>query len=187
MNKALIVYGSNYGATAGTSQEIAAVMRKEGLDVHVVDAKKEKISGLSEYDLVLVGSGIEIGKWHKEIEAFLKNFQKDLVSKKLALFVSCGASSIALNDGKPEEMAKNKEAYLDKEAAKFGLTPVAYGFFGGIYDYNKMSLFVKLILRRSITPKLKSAFKESPPGVYDTRNMDEVKNWATELVKNIRK
>jgi menaquinone-dependent protoporphyrinogen oxidase len=186
LNKVLIVYGSNYGATAGTSEEIATVMRKEGLDVRLVDAKKEKISDISEYDLVLVGSGIEIGKWHKEIEAFLKGFQKDLVSKKLALFVSCGASSIALNNGNPEEMAKNKETYLDKEAAKFGLTTVAYGFFGGIYDYNKIPIFAKLIMRRSITPKVKSAFKENTPRVYDTRNMDEVRNWTADLVKKVK-
>jgi menaquinone-dependent protoporphyrinogen oxidase len=186
MNKVLIVYGSNYGATSGTSEEIAAVMRKEGLAVHLVDAKKEKIRDISEYDVVLVGSGIEIGKWHKEIEAFLKNFQKDLGSKKMALFVSCGASSVALNNGNPEEMAKNKEIYLDKEAAKFGLTAVAYGFFGGIYDYNRMPFFAKLVMRRSITPKVKSSFKENPPKVYDTRDMDEVRNWTMDLVKKIK-
>ncbi len=186
MSKALIVYGTHYGATAGTSQEIASTLRKEGIDVRVVDAKQEKINGISEYDLVLVGSGIEIGKWRKEPEAFLEEYQKDLTSKKLALFVSCGASSTAMYGGNPEEMTKNKEAYLDKVAAKYSLKPLALGFFGGIYDYNKMPLLVKLILRlRSITPKVKSAFKESSPGVYDSRDMNEVRNWAADLSKKI--
>ncbi len=149
----------------------------------MANAKKEKINNISGFDLVLVGSGIEIGKWRKEPESFLKEFQKDLASKKLALFVSCGASNVAMNDGNNEEMAKNKEAYLDNVAAKYGLKPVAYGFFGGIYDYNRMPFLVKLILRRSITPKLKSIFKEAKPGVYDTRDLAEVRKWAEDLSK----
>jgi menaquinone-dependent protoporphyrinogen IX oxidase len=39
----LIVYGTRYGATAGTSEEIAKVLQGEGFDVKVVNAKEEKI------------------------------------------------------------------------------------------------------------------------------------------------
>ena len=42
MTKALIVYGTRYGATASTSEEIAEVLRTEGFDVRVVNAKEEK-------------------------------------------------------------------------------------------------------------------------------------------------
>ena len=41
MTKALIVYGTRYGATAGTSEEIANVLRQEGLEVRVVNAKED--------------------------------------------------------------------------------------------------------------------------------------------------
>ena len=57
MNKALIIYGTRYGAAASTSEEIAKIMRQEGLDVCVVDAKEEKLKEITEYDLVVVGSG----------------------------------------------------------------------------------------------------------------------------------
>ena len=46
--KTLIVYGTRYGATAGTSEEIAKVLREEGFDVKVVNAKKEKVKDISE-------------------------------------------------------------------------------------------------------------------------------------------
>ena len=39
MVKALIVYGTRYGATEMTSEEIADVFRQEGLDVKVVNLK----------------------------------------------------------------------------------------------------------------------------------------------------
>ena len=43
----LIVYGTSYGATAGTSEEIANVLQAEGFDVKVVNAKEEKIKDIS--------------------------------------------------------------------------------------------------------------------------------------------
>ena len=43
MMKTLIVYATRYGATAGTAEEIAKVLREEGFDVKVVNAKEEKI------------------------------------------------------------------------------------------------------------------------------------------------
>ena len=56
--KALIVYGTRYGATTGTSDEIAKVLREEGFEVRVANVKKEKIEDISEYELVIVGSGM---------------------------------------------------------------------------------------------------------------------------------
>ena len=63
MSKALIVYGTRYGATTGTSEIIADTLRQEGFEVRVVDAKKDKVQSVSEFDLIIVGSGIQMGKW----------------------------------------------------------------------------------------------------------------------------
>jgi len=60
--KVLIVYGTRYGATEGTSEEIARVLRSEGLEVRVANAGKEKIKDISEYDLVIVGSGMQMAR-----------------------------------------------------------------------------------------------------------------------------
>jgi menaquinone-dependent protoporphyrinogen oxidase len=62
MSKALIIYGTRSGTTASTAQIISETLQKEGLTVKVVDAKKEKVKDMSEYDLIVVGSGIQIGK-----------------------------------------------------------------------------------------------------------------------------
>ena len=79
MVRALIVYGTRYEATADTSEVIADVLRQKGLEVKVVNAKKEKMRSVSEFELVIVGSGIRMGKWTKEPEKFLEKFQKELV------------------------------------------------------------------------------------------------------------
>lgn len=85
--KALIVYGTRFGATAGTVEEIAGVLSSEGLDVKVVNAKKGKVRDISGYDLIIVGSGMMIDRWTGEVEKFLNKFQKELAKKKVALFV----------------------------------------------------------------------------------------------------
>jgi menaquinone-dependent protoporphyrinogen IX oxidase len=68
MTKALIVSGTRCGATASTSEEIADTLRKEEFEVRVVNAKKEKAQDIAEYELVIVGSGMQIDRWTGEAE-----------------------------------------------------------------------------------------------------------------------
>lgn len=78
MTKSLIVYGTRYGAAASTSEEIASTLRQKGIEVNVVNAKQQKIKEIRQYDLVIVGGGIQIHRWTGELEKFLKKIQKRL-------------------------------------------------------------------------------------------------------------
>jgi menaquinone-dependent protoporphyrinogen oxidase len=184
MTKALIVYGTRYGAAASTSEEIAKILRNEGIEVQVVNAKEEKIKDITGYDLVIVGSGIQISRWTSEPEKFLKNFQKDLAKKKIALFVCCGSASQALNEEKPETIEKARRKYLEEKAAQYNLQPVALGFFGGVYNYNKEPWWAKKAMEAD-RPKIAAAYKETQPGVYDTRDWNAIRSWAKELAQKV--
>ncbi len=184
MSKALIVYGTRYGATANSSEVIADTLRQVGYEVKIVDARKEKVQNISEFDLIIVGSGIQMGKWTSEPEDFIKKYQKELAMKKLALFVSCGgANPLSEGEKKDKEFDDAKRKYLEEKSVEFKVNPIALGFFGGCYDFNKMSWFFKKTLS-SIKPKLESAgYKESKTGVYDLRDLDAIRNWTKELTK----
>jgi menaquinone-dependent protoporphyrinogen oxidase len=184
--RALIVYGTRYGATGETSEVIADVLRQKGLEVKVANAKKEKIRSVSEFELVIVGSGIRMGKWTKEPEKFLEKFQKELVKKKVALFVCCGSSNpLDEEDEKAEVMEDAKRKYLEDKAAKYNISPIALGFFGGIYDFNKMSWVLRKTMS-GIKPQLEEAgFKETRSGVYDLRNLGMIRDWAKEIAEMI--
>ena len=184
MPRTLIVYGTRYGATSSTSEIIADTLRQEGLEVKVVDVKKEKVQSISEFDVIIVGSGIQMGKWTSEPEDFLKKHQKELSAKKVALFVSCGsANPLSEGEQRTKELSDGKQKYLENKAAEYNLKPVALGYFGGCYDFNKMSWFFKRTLS-SIKPKLESAgYKETKTGVYDLRDIDGIRNWAKEVAK----
>ncbi|MGD2066169.1 MAG: flavodoxin domain-containing protein [Candidatus Bathyarchaeota archaeon] len=186
MAKALIVYGTRYGATEMTANDIADVFRDEGLEVKVVNLKDEKVKDINDYDLVLVGSGIKIKKWTKEPEKFLKKFQKELTNKKTALFICCGAKYPLDEDADVEtELEYARTTHLEAKAAKYGLSPIAFGLFGGVYNFNKMGWFFRKTLS-AVKPQLEAAgVPETEPGLYDTRDQNVIRSWAKDVAQQI--
>ncbi|MDD5590993.1 MAG: flavodoxin domain-containing protein [Dehalococcoidales bacterium] len=179
--KALIVYGTRYGATQSTSEEIAKVLQGEGLEIKVVNAKKEKVKDIAPYDLVIVGSGMQMGKWTGEPETFLKQFQKELGNKQVAIFVSSAAQALIEYEKKTEEIENNRKQYLEQKAAKYNLHPISMVILGGVWDFNKMNLLLRKTLA-SFKPRIEAAgFKEIEPGLYDTRDWNAIRTWAKEL------
>ncbi len=185
MSKALIVYGTRYGASASTSQEIANILRQEGFDTYIINAKEEKIKDIAPFELIIVGSGIQINRWTSEPEDFLKKFRNQLASKKVALFVCCGSASQLYSD-KPVDIDKTKIKYLDEKASKYDLNPIALGFFGGVYNFNKTPWWSKKALNAE-RPKIEASYKETEPGVYDTRDLNAIHEWTMQLIKAVRK
>ena len=178
--KTLIVYGTRYGATASTSEEIAKILQNEGFDVKVVNAKKEKIKDISTYDLIVVGSGMQFGRWTGEAEDFLKRFQKELSQKRVALFIST-MKTVTEREGKTEDLERTRKMELEDKVTKYNLQPISLGFFGGVLDFNKMNIITRKTLG-FLRPQLeKDGFKESPPGVYELRDWEEIRGWAKEL------
>jgi menaquinone-dependent protoporphyrinogen IX oxidase len=195
--KALIIYGTRFGATTGTSEEIANVLRDAGHEARVINAKKEKINDISGYDLIIVGSGMMMDRWTGEPEKFLARFQKELAQKKVALFVSSGAQAIIEHErevetfhfgGKTitllgdEAIGRAKKVYLEEKAAKYNLQPIALGVFGGIWDFHHAPWWAGKAMQAG-KPKLEAAgFKEVEHGMYDTRDWDAIRVWAKGLV-----
>ncbi len=84
--KTLIVYGTRYGATEGTAKEIAKVLGEEKFDVKVVNVKEEKINDISSYELIIVGTGMQMARWIGEVEDFLKKHSKKNWLRKKSRF-----------------------------------------------------------------------------------------------------
>jgi menaquinone-dependent protoporphyrinogen oxidase len=181
----LIVYGTRYGATAATSDEIAKALQTENFDVKVVNAKEEKIKDINQYDLIIVGSGMQMGKWTGEAEDFIKRFQTELGQKKLAIFVST-MKSVPEREGKTEDVSKIRKAALDDKIAKYSLNPIAVGFFGGIINFNKMNIITRKAFGTIKKQLDADGFKEGPSGVYDMRDLAEIRGWAKELAGKAR-
>ena len=146
--------------------------------------QRRKIKDISPYELVIVGSGMQMGKWIGEAQDFLKNFKGELRSKKVAIFAST-MKSVSEREGKLEDLEKARKINIDDIVTKYGLNPVSTGFFGGVLDFNKMNF----VFRRTfgfIRPQLeKDGFKEKEPGVYDLRDFEEIRVWSKELAGKV--
>ena len=47
--------------------------------------------------------------------------------------------TVAEREGKRKTSQKTRKMALDDKVAKYGLYPMAIGFFGGVLDFNKMN------------------------------------------------
>jgi len=183
--KVLIAYGTRYGATAGTAEEIAKVLQGEGLEVKLVNLKKEKVKDISEFELIIIGSGMKMEMWTSKTKAFLKKFSSELNKKKVAFFVSSGARALMEYKGENEEISRITKKYLEDKASKYYLNPIAMTMFGGIWDYNQMGKIYRKFLDAEKEHFIPAGFKETEPGVYDSRNWDEIRKWAKDLASKI--
>lgn len=176
--KALVAFGSRYGSSTEIAEEIGKVMENQGVEVDLVNLRKNKVDKIDNYDLIVVGSGIKMGKWTKESLKFLNKNKSTLQNKKVALFVSCGAPLSG-----EEKMDEARELYLEK-VAKENLSgePVSMGLFGGVFDPNaNHGLMYKMAMKMA-----KKGFEEKGVDTskrYDYRDWNEIRDWARKLTE----
>ena len=183
--KILIAYGTRYGATTSTAEEISKVLHGEGLEVKVVNLKEDKVKDISKFELVIIGSGMKMDMWTSRAKAFLKKFSGELKKKKVAIFVSSGARALMEYKGEHDEINRITKKYLEDKASKYDLNPISMTMFGGIWDYNQIGKIYRKFINAEKENFIPAGFKVTEPGVYDSRNWDEIRKWAKELARTI--
>jgi len=188
--KVLIAYGTRFGSTEEISQEIGKTLKKEGLQVQLVDLKKTKSKewpSLENFDGVLVGSGIAMGKWMNEPQEFLKKSKEEIQKKKkiLGLFVCCGSASF------PESYEQGKKDYLEKIMAKIGIEADMCDAFGGVYDFSKTSN-LSAMAKGPLKMAAKSMNKNQGTQIdlnerNDFRDWDQIRNFAKKFAVMVNK
>ena len=184
--KALIAVGNSLGAASEIAEEIAKILRQASFKTDIIYARERKIEDISNYELVVLGSEVHMDKWVSEVEEFLKDFREDLAHRKVAIFVSSALVPLDITQGKKEDVDRAEEKYLTQKAAAYSLKPIATAIFGGILDFNKMGFFARRALGWAKASLEEAGYKEKKPGVYDTRNWKEIKEWTRKLVLKAR-
>ena len=171
----LVGYGTRYGSTAEVAERIGKVLRENGLTVRIVDIKEEDPpSDLSDFDLVIVGSGILAGRWTKEPIEFLKKNKEILAEKDVALFVVC---AYAANPETRHDAFENYLVAVGKDLDP--ITPISLGFFGGVIDFSKYNFAIRALMKRMV----KSNAEDREVSEYmDLRDWEEIESWAKSLV-----
>lgn len=126
-NKTLIVYVSKSGVTEENAKIISNILNSNyGFEVDLINLKENSKPDLSQYDNIIIGSGIRMARWYGKANKFLKNDFKD---KKVAIFLSSGTA------GDPETYQEAIIKYIDKKLTKNPhIKPVLTEAFGGRYS-----------------------------------------------------
>ncbi|MGD0996091.1 MAG: flavodoxin domain-containing protein [Candidatus Bathyarchaeia archaeon] len=123
-NKTLIAYETKGGATEEAARKIADVLRsKYQLEVDLVDLKEQKVPDIAQYQSVVIGGGVRVGKVYDKTLKFLES---DLSGKRVAFFVSSAEA------GTPGSYEKAKIKFVENTLSKYpNINAVATEAFGG--------------------------------------------------------
>ena len=62
--RVLVAYGTKHGATAEIAEKIGQVLTDASLPTDVLRA--DRVSDLTSYQAIVLGSGVYVGQWRKE-------------------------------------------------------------------------------------------------------------------------
>ncbi|MDP4094273.1 MAG: flavodoxin domain-containing protein [Bacillota bacterium] len=130
----LIIYTTKHGCV-----EKAANLLKEKLtgQVQSVNAMKQAAPSLDEYDTIILGGSIYMGRIQKELTNYVSKNLPLLMNKKIGLFICAGS---------PEENARSKEL-TDSFPPELYSHAKAKEIFGSEIIFSKLGFFEKMITK----------------------------------------
>jgi menaquinone-dependent protoporphyrinogen oxidase len=185
MTRVQVVYASRHGATAGIAHRIGEVLRDEGNDVVVANAADGPDP--SGFDAYVIGSGVQIGSWHKEGMEFLERNKATLATRPTWLFSSGplpGSSMMKETEDRLELALGPTEGPGSGgrkriEALSAVIDPRGHRVFYGAYDPKDPPRSMQERLVRM----LPAAKQVLPTG--DFREWDAIETWAREIAARL--
>lgn len=136
MTTTLIVYTTRHGCT----DKCAKTLRRHlSGDVDVMDLKGKKAQDihLESYDTVVIGGSIHAGLVQKKVKAFCRDFNQELKTKVLGLFLCC-----------MEQGRKAQEQFEQAFPQDLREHATASSLFGGEFDFTKMNVLERGIVKK---------------------------------------
>lgn len=140
----LIVYGTSEGQTEKIADSIAEQLDERGHEATALDVA----DGLGEhtvtdFDAVLVGSSIHVGKHQSSIRSFVEDNREALAARPTGFF-QVSLSSAVEDEQRQAEAANYVETFVEET----DWHPDRIGLFGGALRYSKYGFLKRLMLKR---------------------------------------
>ena len=186
MRRALIVYASRHGATAGIAERIGEQLRAADIDAVVAPAAEQPDP--TDFDACVVGSGVYMGSWLKEGLEYLEDNVATLGTRPTWLFSSgpIPSSKERPKDaedryggalGPAEGPGSGGRMRIEHVAALIGVRD--HKVLQGAYDPNDPPKAISERLARML-PAVKKILPEG-----DFREWDVIDAWAREIAQAI--
>lgn len=158
----LVTYVTKYGSTAEIAEKIGQVLRQADLHTDVLPA--DRVTNLSSYKAVILGSAVYMGGWRKEAAKFLKVNEKVLAEQLVWLF-----SSGPTGEGNPVELTKGWHFPEALQPIADRIQPRDIAVFHGAIHMQKLNFIEKWMINNV----------KAPQG--DFRDWDAITSWASTI------
>ena len=155
MARFLVAYATKRGSTREVAEAVAATLARQGLEVELRPAAE--VGALEDYDGVVLGGSLYMGRWHEDARRFLRRHRRALAELTVAVF---GMGPLTTKDRDVAGSRHQLEHALEKVPE---VEPVAVAIFGGVVD----------------PAKLHFPFSHMPAS--DARDWDAIRVWAEEV------
>jgi menaquinone-dependent protoporphyrinogen oxidase len=172
MMKVLIPYGTTEGQTARISEYLADVIRDHGHEAYAVDIKGSGAPEPGDYDAVIVGASIHMGKHEDYVRDFVRE-NRDALERLPSAFFSV---SLAAHDD-PEEA----EGYIEEFVKETGWRPGMVGLSAGALLYTQYGFIKRYVMKRIARHKGSPDTDTSRDYVYT--EWENVKRFAEEFLE----
>lgn len=166
-NKILVTYATKHGATAEIAGKIGQVLRQAGFQTTVMPV--DRVSDLSLYKAVVLGSAVYIGRWRKAAARFLKANEKVLAGQMVWLF-----SSGPTGEGDPVELTKGWHLPGALRPVADRIRPRDIAVFHGVLDTKKLNLIERWMINNVKAP------------LGDFRDWDAINSWAANIAEVLK-
>ncbi|MCA9939909.1 MAG: flavodoxin domain-containing protein [Anaerolineales bacterium] len=166
-DRVLITYATKHGATAEIAEKIGQVLGQAGLRADVMSV--ERVTDLTPYQAVVLGSAVYIGQWRKEAVKFLTTHEAMLAVRPLWLF-----SSGPTGEGDPAELLQGWRFPEAQKAIIERIQPRDVAVFHGEIDVEDLNLLEKWVSKNVKAP------------LGDFRDWEAITAWAVAIAEALQ-
>ncbi len=131
----LILFKSRHGTTRKVAYKLKGLIKDEQVDT--VELKYFKTISLLDYETVIIGASIHMGKINLAMKTFLSSNIRLLLTKKIGLYICC-----------MEEGEKAQTQFESAYHQTLRNSSLANGVFGGEFLFEKMNFLERYIIRK---------------------------------------
>jgi menaquinone-dependent protoporphyrinogen oxidase len=162
--KILVTYATRAGSTVEIATTIAGILNARGFNVDLKPAREKP--DVNNYEGVIIGSAVRIGKWLPEAATFIENNQVQLTNIPTAFFT---VHMLNLDDSETSKTLRDSYTTAVRQL----VTPVENVYFTGRMDYARLS-FLDSVIARMVENATHSQ-------TGDMRDWNRIKTWANTI------